>query len=295
MIEKKSFTYASDDHNIFQKFLIRAVERLTGKWKIWRLYNEYQLENRRAGESFWDAAIRKLELTVDYDRKKLKEIPKTGPLVVVANHPYGVLDGLIINMLMSKVRSDYKVLTNSVLCRAEETKDNLLEIDFSGTEQALQTNLATRKASRELLKNGGSIAVFPAGGVSTIPSWKDKVAQDTEWQTFIAGLVQSSQATVVPLFFEGQNSRLFQLASLCSPTLRLALIFKEVADKIGWTIKVRIGETVDYRELEHIKDRSELCHALRTMTYKLGGMSTLPPPKAAYRIDGLSKTKAKKT
>ncbi len=289
MVDKKSFTYASDDHNFFQRLFIRLIEHLTGKWKIWRLYNEYQLENRRAGETFWDAAVRKLDLSVQYDRKKLDEIPKSGALVVVANHPYGVLDGLILNMLMSKVRTDYKVLTNSVLCQAEETKDYLLEVDFSGTEAALEKNLETRKAARELLKNGGAIAVFPAGGVSTISSWKDKVAQDTQWQTFVAALVQSSQATVVPVFFEGQNSRLFQWASLCSQTLRLALIFKEVADKIGWTIGVRIGTPVPFLKLEHLKDRSELCHYLRTMTYKLGGMATLPAPKAAFRISGVSR------
>ncbi len=293
MIDKKSFTYASDDHNYIQKCMIMFIERMTGKWKIWRLYNEYEQENRRDHETFWDAALRKLDLTIDYNRKKLEEIPKTGPLVVVANHPYGVLDGLIINMMMAKVREDYKVLTNSVLCRVDATKDNLLEIDFSGTEQALKTNLATRKAAREILKNGGSIAVFPAGGVSTIPTWKDKVAQDTEWQTFIGGLVQSSQATIVPIFFEGQNSRLFQIVSLFSPTLRLAMFFKELADKIGWTIGVRIGDAIAYEKFAHIKSRAELCHELRTMTYKLGGMETLPPPKAAYRIDLNSKSKEK--
>ena len=291
MIEKKYFTYASDDHNFIQKFVIKSVERFTGKWKIWRLYNEYQMENRRENETFWEAALRKLDLTIKYDRKKLANIPKKGSLVVVANHPYGVLDGLIINMMMSKVRPDYKVLTNSVLCKAEETKDNLLEIDFSGTEEALKTNLETRKASREILKKGGALAIFPAGGVSTIPSWTAKVAQDTEWQTFIAGLVQTSEATVVPVFFEGQNSRLFQLVSLFSPTLRLALIFKEVADKIGWTIGVRVGEAIPYSELSHLKDRADLCHELRARTYKLGGMDTLPPAKAAFRIDSVAKQK----
>lgn len=294
MIDKKLFTYASEDHNIVQRFLILAIERLTGKLKIWHLYNEYQHENRRSDETFWEAAIRKLELNIKYDRKKLAAIPKTGRLVVVANHPYGVLDGLIINMLMAKVRPDYKVLTNSVLCQAEETKDNLLEINFASTEDALKTNLETRKKSREILKEGGAIAVFPAGGVSTIPTWKDKVAQDTAWQTFIAGLIQGSEATVVPIFFEGQNSRLFQFASLMSPTFRLALFFKEVADKIGWTIGVRVGDAITYEKLSHIKDRAVLCHELRTITYKLGGMDTLPPPKDAYRIENNIKKSSRK-
>ncbi len=236
-----------------------------------------------------------MDITLKYDRKKLASIPKTGPLVVVANHPYGVLDGLIINMMMNKVRPDYKVLTNSVLCQIEETKDNLLEIDFASTEAALQTNLSTRKAARDLLKNGGAIAVFPAGGVSTIPTWKDRVAQDTAWQTFIAGLIQSSEATVVPIFFEGQNSRMFQMASLVSPTLRLAMFFKEVADKIGWTIGVKIGDAIPFEKIAPIKNRADLCHELRTVTYKLGGMDTLSAPKEAYRIENnIKKARAKK-
>jgi putative hemolysin len=223
----------------------------------------------------------------------LSKIPKTGPLVVVANHPYGVLDGLILNQMMSRVRNDYKVLTNSVLCQAEETRDHLLEIDFSGTEAALATNLQTRKAARELLKSGGAIAVFPAGGVSSIPTWKDKVAQDTEWQPFIAGLIQGAQADVVPLFFEGQNSRLFQLASVFSSTLRLSLFFKEVVDKIGWSVGVQIGSVISYNDLAHLNDRTALCHHLRKETYRLGGMDTLPPAKAVYRLDA-AKTKKEK-
>jgi putative hemolysin len=258
---------------------------MTGQIKIWKLYNEYSREGLAQGETFWDAAIRKLDLTVNYDREKLAAIPKTGALVIVANHPYGVLDGVILNHIVSKVRSDYKVLTNSVLCQAEDARANLLEINFSATEEALKTNLETRKISREILKNGGCIAVFPAGGVSTIPSLKDKVAQDTEWQSFIGGLVQSAQTDVLPIFFEGQNSRLFQVVSLFSPTLRLSMFFKEVADKIGWTIGVRIGEVIPYSTMAHIKDRAEICHFMRTETYKLGGMETLPPPKAAYRVD----------
>lgn len=283
MIEQKSFTYASPDYPLVQRIVIKCVERITGQLRIWKLYKEYQAEQLRVEESFWDAAIRKLGLTLSYDREKLGNIPKTGPVVITANHPYGVLDGLIINQLISRVRQDYKVLTNSVLCKAEETKGNLLEIDFSGTKEALETNLQTRKEAREILKKGGCIVVFPAGGVSTIPSWKDKVAQDTAWQPFIGRLIQEGQATVVPFFFEGQNSRLFQLVSLVSPTLRLALLFKEVADKIGCTIGIRIGAPIAFYEIAHIQDRALLCDYLRAQTYKLGGMEGLPPPKAAYR------------
>ncbi len=284
MLDANSFTYSTPQQPFAQRLLIKTIEKLTGQLKIWRLYNEYTREDPSVRENFWDASIKKLNLNVNYDSTALASIPKTGALVVVANHPYGVLDGLIITQLMKRVRPDFKVLTNSVLCLAPEAKDDLLPIDFNETPEALAINLETRKTARSLLKNGGCIVVFPAGGVSTIPTWKDKVAQDTEWQPFIGRLIQESRADVVPVFFEGQNSRLFQLVSLFSSTLRLALFFKEVADKIGARIGVRIGTTIPFADLDGISDRAALCHELRRRTYALGGMETLPPPKPAYRI-----------
>ena len=277
MLDANSFTYSTPQQPFAQRLLIKTIEKLTGQLKIWRLYNEYTREDPSVRENFWDASIKKLNLNVNYDSTALASIPKTGALVVVANHPYGVLDGLIITQLMKRVRPDFKVLTNSVLCLAPEAKDDLLPIDFNETPEALAINLETRKTARSLLKNGGCIVVFPAGGVSTIPTWKDKVAQDTEWQPFIGRLIQESRADVVPVFFEGQNSRLFQLVSLFSSTLRLALFFKEVADKIGARIGVRIGTTIPFADLDGISDRAALCHELRRRTYALGGMETLPP------------------
>ncbi len=292
LLDYKSFTYANGDHNPFQSALIRTIEKLTGQLKIWKLYYDYTQEDPATRDHFWNAAVEKLDINVNYDAQALDAIPKTGPLVVVANHPYGVLDGLIITQLMKRVRPDFKVLTNSVLCRAPEAKDDLLPIDFAQTEEALKVNLDTRKTARALLKQGGCIVVFPAGGVSTIPTWKDKVAQDTAWQPFIARLIQESRAGVVPIFFEGQNSRIFQFASLVSPTLRLALFFKEVADKIGSKIGVVIGSKIPFEDISHLKDRDALCDDLRSRTYALGGMTSLPPPKQAYRIDPKAKNKA---
>lgn len=292
MLDAKSFTYSTPHQPPLQRGVIRLIEKLTGQLKIWSLYHEYTREDPAMRDNFWDAAVRKLDLNVNYDTARLDMIPRTGSLVVVANHPYGVLDGLIITKLMKRVRPDFKVLTNSVLCLAPEAKDDLLPIDFNETEQALATNLETRRKARDLLKAGGCIVVFPAGGVSTIPTWKDRVAQDTEWQPFIGRLIQEGRANVVPVFFEGQNSRLFQIVSLFSPTLRLALFFKEVADKIGARVGVRIGDPISYAALEHISDRAELCHHLRTVTYALGGMTTLPPPRPAYRTNASVKKKS---
>ncbi len=288
MLDAKAFTYATPQHKAVQRMVIQSIEKLSGQSRVWSLYNEYTQEDPASRDNFWSAAVRKLNINVRYDAAKLETIPKTGPLVVVANHPYGVLDGLIITQMMKSVRDDFKVLTNSVLCRAPEAANDLLPIDFAETPESLAINLDTRKKARDLLKAGGCIVVFPAGGVSTIPTLKDKVAQDTAWQPFIGRLIQESRADVVPIFFEGQNSRLFQVVSLFSSTLRLALFFKEVSDKIGSQIGVVIGDTIKHEKLESFSDRSALCDYLRAKTYELGGMTSLPPAKAAYR------TKAKR-
>lgn len=268
-LDYRTFSYAVRSDPFFKRFLIRSIEKLTGQLKIWRLYREYQSESKVGDETFWQAACRKLEISLSYDRDKLQDIPKTGPLVAVANHPYGVLDGLILCHLMSQIRPDFKVLTNSVLTRSPEVKDNLLPIDFAGTPEALQTNLYSRKKARETLRDGGAIAVFPAGGVSSIPSWSDKIAQDAPWQPFIGQLIRQSEATVVPIYFEGQNSRLFQMASLMSQTLRLSLFFKELSDQIGSQISLEIGEPIAFENLPTFVDQADLMEKLRYITYAL--------------------------
>lgn len=268
-----SFTYAMESDPWYQKWLIKSIERMTGQLKIWKLYREYRDEPRAVNETFWEAACRKLELTPEYPFEKLKNAPSSGPLIVVSNHPYGVLDGLILCYMMDQIRPDFKVLTNSVLTRSPEVKDNLLPVDFSETPQALETNLASRKASRETLKNGGAVAVFPAGGVSRISSFSDKVAKDTPWQPFIGQLIRQNKATVLPMYFHGQNSRLFQIASLASQTLRYSLYFKELADHIGSRIRINIGDPIAYEDLPDFSNNYELMDKLYAHTYSLKNSS----------------------
>ncbi len=129
--------------------------------------------------------------------------------------------------------------------RAPEVNGFILPVDFSETEEALKTNLATRAAARAQLEKGGVVVVFPAGAVSTAPDKLGlKPAVDWRWQPFVSQLVQRSKATVVPVWFSGQNSRLFQIASHVSSTLRISLIFHEVRSRIGTALPVVIGAPI---------------------------------------------------
>ena len=262
------FSYVTENDGRIKRTVIRSIERLTGQPKLQRMYLENQA-NPRAGESFWDAAIRHLKLNVIFNQHGLDQIPKTGPLVVVANHPFGVLDGIVISHLISKVRSDFRILTNSVLYRAPEIRPYLLPIDFGEDKNALKTNLKTRSDARDHLSEGGTIIVFPGGTVSTVPKPYYRRAIDPAWKPFTSQLIQKSDAPVVPIFFDGQNSRLFQLASHMSPTLRLSLLFNEVYRRIGTNVELVVGTPIEAMALSQIKDRIALMSFLKEETYKL--------------------------
>lgn len=262
-----SLSYADYFDQPVKKHIVRAVERLSGQPRIQRLYEEYRKNLQH--EPFFGAAVKLLDLRVEIDMARHASIPKTGPLVVVANHPFGVLDGLVICHLLSLVRSDFKVLTNAVLDGAPEASDWILPIDFAGTREAQEINIATRKASLDRLKAGGCIVVFPAGGVSTAPTLLSRAAVDDTWKPFTAKLITQSGASVVPVYFEGQNSRLFQLASHMSLELRLALIFREVNRRRGKRLPVHIGHVLTREDLANAGKRAELMQFLREATYSM--------------------------
>lgn len=265
------FSYVDPSHSLLQRGVIRSLEILTGQPKLRRLYLDWQDEGRPHSE-FFEAALEKLELTVDYDREALLSFPSEGPLVIVANHPYGVVDGLMICWLTSQVRTDFKILTNAVLCQAEEIADKVLPVDFSGTKEALATNLLSRKVARDHLRQGGAVIVFPAGGVSTTPRvFGRNVAVDVDWQPFTSHLIRTSRATVGPLFFDGQNSLAFQVASHLSPTLRAGLLFNEVRRLIGAQLRVVVGAPIPFEDISHLEDRASLATHLQRLTYELGG------------------------
>ena len=267
-LDTKYFSYADPDDPIHRKALIRSIEFFSGQPYLYNIYKEYQ-KNPDRWISFWDGCVDLLKLNVQFDEKKIKKIPSEGPLMIVANHPFGVLDGLVICWLTSKIRSNFKVLTHSLLLRAPETKDYLLPIDFSQSKDAMITNLETRKTSRNILDNGGTIVVFPGGTVSTTKRFYNKTALDPSWRNFTSRLIKRSKPTILPLHFTGQNSFLFQTASHVSETLRSSLLFHEVKRRINSNVPVIIGDPISYSEIDENLSNTELSNYLRNITYKI--------------------------
>ena len=268
MRDRLLFSYATPEDPAYKRLAIRTIERVTGQPRLERLYLTNQ-RRPRPGESFWNAAARQLELEIHHDPARLAAIPATGPVVVVANHPFGVLDGIVLGHLIARRRPDFKVLTHNALHRAPEVRRFVLPIDFAATPAAALTNLRSRAGALQLLEDGGCLIVFPSGTVSTATTPFARAAVDCAWKPFTARAVIQSRATVVPVYFAGQNSRLFQVASHLSATLRLALLFHEVRNKMGRVVSVTIGAPVPYGALAPIGDRHALIDHLRTLTYAL--------------------------
>ena len=260
-------SYCNPGDPLHRQVMIRAVERLTGQPRLQRLYNEYK-RVRREDEDFWQTAIDWLRLTVNYDTHRLQAMPAEGPLIVVANHPFGVLDGIAVSYLTSQVRKDFKLLAHATLGRAEVLRPYLIPIEFEGASSAVRTNVQAKRQSLQHLEEGGAIVIFPAGRVSTAPRVFGR-AIDAPWKLFAGKLIARSGATVVPMFFEGQNGRLFHLVSLFSEALREALLLREVAKRIGDDITAHIGRPIPFAELMPWSDRQALIDHLRDLVYGL--------------------------
>lgn len=265
--DNPELSYAAYFDDPFQRAVVRIVERLSGQRKFKSLYDIYraELSNKL---SFWQASIQLLNLDVRFSDSQLAKIPSSGPLIVVANHPYGVLDGVMLGWLISQVRSDFKILVNSVLLEAPEVRDQLLPIDFGESREALVRNIETRKRAIELLRNGECIIVFPAGGISTARSVFGAAIDDT-WKPFTGKLIAQSEAAILPIYFEGENSRLFQWVSRVSLAMRLALIFREVLIQAKSPLQVTIGDTFPSQKISQFSSRTEMMHFLRSSVYSL--------------------------
>ena len=282
-IDSKYFSYADPEDPILKKILIRSIEFLTGQPKLFKLYRRYQ-ENPNQWKNFWDGCVNLLKLKISISNFDLEKIPSTGPAIVVANHPFGVLDGLVLSWLVSQKRNDFKLLVHSLLLRAPETKGNLLPIDFTGDKKALLTNLETRKKARKHISEGGCIIIFPSGTVSTTLKFYQKKAKafDCEWKKFTSRLIKQTDPKIIPINFPGTNSLAFQIFSHISLVLRSSLLFFEIKRRINTEVEVFVGDSFKYSETGKDLSNDELADMLRTKTYLLDKEYSSPPP---YGLD----------
>ena len=272
----RDISYASSAATKSGRTVIRMMENATGRLGLIRRAEGYENEVS-AGRPFWDVMVERYGLTLDVVGGSLDNIPADGPLIIIANHPYGILDGLMMGHILARTRGDFRILANHVFRKAKEFDRVVLPISFDETREAVQINLETRKTALSYLAEGGAIGVFPGGTVSTALK---PFAQpmDPGWRGFTARMVAKSGATVVPIYFDGHTSRLFQIASHMHSTLRLGLLIKEFRKRVDTPVRVVIGEPIAKEALlARANDTKAMMDFLRKSTYELS-----PKPLRSY-------------
>ena len=265
----RDITYANSAQTKGGRAMIRVLENATGRMRLIKRAAGYQHEVA-GGADFWSVIVDRYGLSLDVIAGSMDNIPSEGPLVVVANHPYGILDGLMLGHILSTRRQgDLRILANTVFKKAEDLNSVILPISFDETKEAMAQNVKTRKEALRYLASGGAMGVFPGGTVSTSAKPFSR-PMDPGWRTFTAKMIAKSDATVVPIWFEGANSRLFQVASHLHNTLRLAMFIKEFKRRTDEPVRVVIGEPIGREEIDaRAKDARAMMDFLRHRTYAL--------------------------
>ena len=210
---KIAFTFSSAEVNILSQQFIKITELLTGKLILKKLYDQYVLENNPP-ENFWNDAVKKLKFNLQTNFQDGSFIPNNGRLIIVANHVFGVADGVSLCSIVSNIRQDYKIITHKVLRQAEAVKDKIIPIDFSLNREAVISNINARKEAEKVLQNDGVIIIFPSGQIATKKNLKlNTKAHDGDWKQFVSKLIVKTKSPVLPSYFEGENSNFYHIAN----------------------------------------------------------------------------------
>jgi putative hemolysin len=264
----RDISYAYSAQTRGGRTLIKLMENASGRVSLIKRACGYEDEVANGGD-FWQVMDQRYGLNLDIVSGSLDNIPCDKPLIMIANHPYGILDGLMMGYILTHTRGDFRILAHRVFRRAEDLNCVILPISFDETKEAVKLNLETRKVALDYLNKGGAIGIFPGGTVSTAAK-PFAHPMDPAWRSFTARLIAKSGATVVPLFFDGANSSLFQYACRLHYNLRMGLLIKEFRARVDTRVRVVIGETIDPSEMKaREKDARALMDYLRQSTYKL--------------------------
>ena len=218
--------------------------------------------------NFFVRVLRSLKVSYEVSEEDLARIPRTGPLLVVSNHPYGGVDGMAMAAMMSSVRADLRFISNYLLMRVPELRPWIFPVDPFNRAGSARQNIKGMKDAIKHLREGGCISTFPSGTVSHIQV-RQAAVTDPPWNTHVARLARAAQATVLPVYFEGRNSALFQLAGLLHPLLRTALLPREMMHQKEHTLRLRIGQPIPFQRLDDFPTDEAMTEFLRLNTYLL--------------------------
>lgn len=251
--DKRKLSYANTFHNPWQSNIIRVMEWLTGKARLLFLIRKFERQGVVAGQGFWAPALNMMGIDLLTPDEEIRSIPAEGPVIIVANHPHGLIDGMVLAELVGRVREDYKILTRSLLTGVEEISQFMIPVAFPHEEGAVRKNLEMRKRAMAHLADGGVVVLFPSGVVASSETVFGP-AVEAEWNPFTAKMIQRSGATVVPIRFSGQNSRWYQMANRISPTIRQGLLLHEVVHALNKPQRPIVGAPIGADEMAEWSD-----------------------------------------
>ena len=226
---------------------------MTGKVTVIQLIREFERRGAPTGIEFWRAALDVMGIPLQTPAEQIARLPSKGPVVVVANHPHGLVDGMILADLIGRVRTDFRILTRSVLTGIDEVAASyLIPVPFPHDPEAQRKSVEMRAQAMAHLKAGGVVSVFPSGVVASSEGFFGP-AIEAEWNVFTAQLIRRSGAIVVPIHFPGSNSRWYQIANKLSATLRQGLLLHEIVHALNKPQKPVVGEPLTEAQLARLE------------------------------------------
>lgn len=232
-----------------------------------RLNRYYAQIYQYQGREFCEQVMNVMDIQHDVLEEDLANIPKTGPFILVCNHPFGAIDGILLFRKIAAIRPDFKILTNFILSHIENLKEHFLPVNPFSELKGKKKSLPGIRAAKELLENGGGLGLFPAGEVATY--YNRPMIEDKVWSSSMIKLIRTSQVPVIPVYFDGYNSKTFYRLGKIHPLLRTARLPKELLNKSGQTITMRIGKPIPVNELNEYEDNRSLERYLRSRVYAM--------------------------
>lgn len=249
---------------------IALLAEVSGLKRLERFYNEIEM---KPGEDFISALFAHLDLRLEVDPADLERVPAPGGVAIVANHPYGAIDGLALLHVLRHRRPDLKVMANFMLQQLEPLRDRFIGVNPFEQLAARSSFQGMRQAAQHLA-DGGALGVFPAGEVSSYRKEVDAVA-DPRWKTPVIKLIRHAGVPVVPLWFDGANSLVFQILGMVHPSLRTLQLPREMLRMHGRSVRLRIGNPLTDKELARFTSMDDLARFLRAKTYSIGSGVTV--------------------
>ena len=237
---------------------ISKVDEIKSLYKI-------NYEDLKKSSNFWKKTLN--ILNIDYYAEHITNIPKTGSAIVVANHPFGLLDGLIICSIICDIRKDYKILINEEVSQIDQIREYLLPIKFSTVTADIKKNIITKKKAIEHLNSNGILITFPSGEVAT-SSLIFNEANEREWKPLIGSIINKTKADIVPVRFFGKNSLFFHTIGFINNNLRRVLFIRELFNKKNKKFNLTIGKRITLLQKEKLSNR-QIVEKLRSIVLNI--------------------------